>query len=122
MPPHQQPCYQPVKYFKQWSVLVSIKNWNIVQFSHKARYSKELDKIHKVVLDGIRDNMYSLVKLVNMVLLIQQLQPQRATMSSKFCQKPTKYKRKETTSCKSSVHELYSRKHKVILGTNTTIK
>ena len=61
-------------------MLVSIKNWNIVQFSHKARYSKELDKIHKVVPDGIRDNMYSLVKLVNMVLLIQKLQPQRATM------------------------------------------
>ena len=62
MPSQQQPQYQPVKYCTYYPVLGSFKNWNILQLSHKAISSGEIDKIIPVVLDNISDNMASLVQ------------------------------------------------------------
>ena len=65
VPQHLQQCYQPVKNFTYWSVLGFFHNWNIIQFSHKETSSEDLDKIHQVVLDSIRNSMYALVKTGN---------------------------------------------------------
>ena len=62
VPPHQQPRYRPFKYCIYWSVLSSFNNWNIIQFSHKAKYSEDDGKINQFVLGGISDNMAALVK------------------------------------------------------------
>ena len=48
-----------------WSVLESFKNWNIIQLSQKSTPSDTFDGIHQVFLDGISDNMASLVESVN---------------------------------------------------------
>ena len=32
VPPHQQPRYQPIRYFTNWPVLGSYNNWNFIQF------------------------------------------------------------------------------------------
>ena len=40
----------------------SFNNWNIIKCSHKATISEAFEEIHQVVLDGISDNMSSLVK------------------------------------------------------------
>ena len=42
--PHQQPRYQPVKYFTYWPVLHSFNNWKIIHFSHKETSSEDLEK------------------------------------------------------------------------------
>ena len=39
-----------------------INNWNIIQLSQKSTSSDIFDEIHQVVLDGISDNMASLVE------------------------------------------------------------
>ena len=62
IPLKQQPCYQPVKYCTYWPVLGSFNNWNIIQLSHKASSSEEIDKIHQVLIDGISDNRYELLQ------------------------------------------------------------
>ena len=43
-------------------MLDSFKNWNIIKFTHKTTTNKVFDAVHKVVLDGISDNMYALVQ------------------------------------------------------------
>ena len=43
-------------------MLVSFNNWNIIQFAHKATSSEYIDKIHQVVLEGITDNIATLVR------------------------------------------------------------
>ena len=43
-------------------MLGSFKNWNIIQLSLKSTSSDTFDEIHQVVLDGISDNMASLVE------------------------------------------------------------
>ena len=48
-----------------WPVLGPFNNWNIIQLSHKSTPSDSFDEIHQVVLDGISDNMASLVESVN---------------------------------------------------------
>ena len=58
----QQPRYQPVTDFSYWPVLGSFNNWNIITLSQKVTTSGSFDNIHKVVLDGISDNMASLVQ------------------------------------------------------------
>ena len=45
-------------------MLGSFKNWNMVDFSHKAEYSENIDKINKVILYSISDNMAGLLKTV----------------------------------------------------------
>ena len=49
--------YQPV--------LGSFNNWNIILLSQKSTPSDAFDEIHQVVIDGIIDNMASLVESVN---------------------------------------------------------
>ena len=38
----QQPCYQPVVCWTYWSVLGSLNNWNIIQFTNKIHQIKTL--------------------------------------------------------------------------------
>ena len=49
----QQPLYRLVQYFTYWPMFGSFNNWNIIQLSHKATSSGDIDKNHQVVLDGI---------------------------------------------------------------------
>ena len=40
-----------------------INKWNIIQFTNKTISSEDFDVVHKVVFDGISDNMTSSVKV-----------------------------------------------------------
>ena len=53
----QSTVYQPVRDFTYCQVLGSFKKWNIIKISHKNKSSEEFEEIHKVVHDGISDNM-----------------------------------------------------------------
>ena len=56
--------YKPVTKCTYWSVLGDFNNWNIILLSSKSTSSDTFDEIHQVVLDGISDNMVSLVESV----------------------------------------------------------
>ena len=58
----KQERYKPVTNFTYWPVLGSFNNRNIIELSTKSTSSDTFDEIHQVVLDGIRDNMASLVE------------------------------------------------------------
>ena len=58
----KQARYQPVTNFTYWPVLRSYKNWNIIELTLKPTPFEAFDEINKVVLDGINENMASLVK------------------------------------------------------------
>ena len=58
----KQEHYKPVTKCTYWLVLGAYKNWNIIQFSSKSTSSYTFDEIHEVVLDGISDNIASLVE------------------------------------------------------------
>ena len=58
----KQYCYKPVTKCTYWPVLGAFKNWNIIELSSKSTSSDTFDEIHQIVLDGISDNMASLVK------------------------------------------------------------
>ena len=58
--PLKQILYQPVQYFTYWPVLGSFNNWNIITFYNKNTTSEDFEKIHKVIFDGINENMASL--------------------------------------------------------------
>ena len=60
----KQEQYKPVTKCTYWPVLGSFNNWNIIQLSPKSTSSGTFDEIHQVVLDGISDNMASLVESV----------------------------------------------------------
>ena len=62
IPSDEQESYKPVTKCTYWPVLGSIINWNIIQLSHKSTPSNEFDEIQQVVIDGISDNMASLVE------------------------------------------------------------
>ena len=64
IPLDEQDRYKPVTNCTYWPVLGYFNNWNIIQFSHKSTPSDSFDEIHQVVLDGISDNMASLVESV----------------------------------------------------------
>ena len=64
IPSDEQERYKPVTKCTYWTVLGSFNNGNILQFSHKSTPSDTFDGIHKVVLDGISDNMAPLVESV----------------------------------------------------------
>ena len=53
---------KPVTKCTYWTVLGVFKNWNIIQFSSKSTSSDTFDEIQQVVIDGISDNMSSLVE------------------------------------------------------------
>ena len=61
--PTKHLCYQPVVYFTKWTVLGSFNNWNIIQFNNKRTPIEYFDALHKVFLDGISDNIASLLQL-----------------------------------------------------------
>ena len=58
----KQERYKPVTKCTYWSVLWSFNNCNIVRLLSKSTSSNTFDEIHQVVLDGISDNMASLVE------------------------------------------------------------
>ena len=62
IPSEKQERYQPVTKCTYWPVLGAFKNWNIIELSSKSTSSETFDGIHQVVLDGISDNMASLVE------------------------------------------------------------
>ena len=57
----RKPHYQHVEDYTKWSMLGSFKNWNIIRFTNKTTTNDEFDAVHKLLLDGISDNMYELV-------------------------------------------------------------
>ena len=62
IPSDQQERYKPVTKCTYWTVLGVFNNWNIIELSSKSTSSDTFDEIHQVVLDGIIDNMASLVE------------------------------------------------------------
>ena len=60
--PYRQPRYQLVEYCMHWPVLGYFNNWNIIKFANKTTTNEDFYKMHKVVLDGISDNMSELVQ------------------------------------------------------------
>ena len=62
IPLDEKERYKPVTKCTYWPVLWSFNNWNIIQLSQKSTPSDAFDQIHQVVLDGISDNMSSLVE------------------------------------------------------------
>ena len=60
----KQARYQPVTNYTYWPVLGSYNNWNIIEITPKSTPFEVFDKIHQVVLDGISENMASLVQSV----------------------------------------------------------
>ena len=61
IPSEKQERYKPVTKCTYWPVLGEFNNWNIIELSSKSTSSETFDEIHQVVLDGISDNMESLV-------------------------------------------------------------
>ena len=61
IPSDKQDCYKPVTKCTYWPLLGDFNNWNIILLSSKSTSSDIFDEIHQVVLDGISDNMASLV-------------------------------------------------------------
>ena len=70
--PPNQPYYQPVQDCTYWMVYGVFNNWNIVTFSNKNTTGEDFEEIHQVVLDGISDNMDSLVQSVKCVAMIKK--------------------------------------------------
>ena len=54
--------YKPVTNCTYFPVLGYFNNWNIIQLSSKSTSSDTFYEINQVVLDGISDNMASLVE------------------------------------------------------------
>ena len=55
-------CYKPVTKCTYWPVLGAFNNWNIIPLSPNSTSYDTFDEIRQVVLDGISDNMASLVE------------------------------------------------------------
>ena len=64
---NEQPCYQPVLECAYWTVLGCLNKWNIIKFTNKGTPSEEFYEIHRILLDGISENMASLVQKIIMV-------------------------------------------------------
>ena len=60
---NKQPRYQPVVDCILFLVLGSFNNCNIIQFTIKTTSSEDFDVVHKLFLDGINENMASLIHL-----------------------------------------------------------
>ena len=54
--------YQPVTNCTYWPVLGPYNNWTIIEITPISITFEALDEIHQVVLDGISDNMASLIQ------------------------------------------------------------
>ena len=57
-----QTRYQPVINCTYWPVMGPYNNWTIIELTPKSIPSEASDEIHQVVLDGISENMASLVQ------------------------------------------------------------
>ena len=55
----KQAHYQPVTNFTYWTVLGSYNNWNIIDLTPKSIPFEDFYEIHKMVLNGIGENMAS---------------------------------------------------------------
>ena len=62
IPSEKQERYKPVTKCTYWLVLGAFNNWKIIELSSKSTSSETFDEIHHVVLDGISDNIASLVE------------------------------------------------------------
>ena len=62
IPSKKKVCYQLVKNCTYWPVLGSYNNWNIIEIPPKLTSFEVFDEINQVVLDGISNNMASLVQ------------------------------------------------------------
>ena len=62
IPSDNQEHYKPVTKCNYWPVLYSFNNWNIIEFSSKSTSSDTFDEIHQFFIDGISDNIVSLVE------------------------------------------------------------
>ena len=60
--PDEQDCYKPVTKCTYWPVLGYFNNCDKIELSKKSTSSDIFHEIHQVVLDGIRDNVDSLVE------------------------------------------------------------
>ena len=61
IPSDEQERYKPVTKCNNWPVLGTFNNWNIILLSQKSTPSDVFNEIHQVFLDGIIDNMTSLI-------------------------------------------------------------
>ena len=61
-------------------MLSSFNNWNIIKKLYKKTTNEAFEEIDQVVLDGISDNMASLVQYDNYVAIKKYTQEQRDTM------------------------------------------
>ena len=64
IPSQKQARYQPVTNCTYFPVLGSYNSWNIIELKPKSTPFEAFDEIHKVALDGISENMTSLVQPV----------------------------------------------------------
>ena len=62
IPSDKQDRYKPVTKCTYWPVLGVFNNWNIIELLSKSKSTDTFDEIHQVVLDGISDNIVSLVE------------------------------------------------------------
>ena len=62
IPSKKQAHYQPITDCTYWPVMGSYNNWNIIELTPKSTYFEAFDEIYQVVLDGISENMASLVQ------------------------------------------------------------
>ena len=58
----KQPHYQPVWDYAYWPVLKNFNNWNIIKLSKKGIPNEYFGEIHRIVLDGISNNMDYMVQ------------------------------------------------------------
>ena len=59
--PNKYLRYQTIENFTYWAMLGYFNTWNIIQFTNKTTSSEDFDSLNKVVLDGISENMASLL-------------------------------------------------------------
>ena len=62
--PTKQTHYHPVEDCTYWHVSVSLNNCDIIHFTNKTTLSDDFDGVHKVVIDGISENIAFLLQLV----------------------------------------------------------
>ena len=62
--PDKQERHKPVTKCTYWPVLGAFNNWNIIQLLSKSTSFDTFDEIYQVVIDGISDNMASLVESI----------------------------------------------------------
>ena len=69
IPSKKQARYQPVANYTYWPVLGSYKIWNYIELTPKSTPFEAFDEIHKVVIDGISENMASMFQSVMYVAI-----------------------------------------------------